>query len=154
MLERCLALVALAALFVGGDVPPAPGGACAAPPPSWRVPGYGWHNVIRNYVAVDERGGLTWNGVPIGADTLREYLKIVPTMNPVPATVLSIAEGADCATVGLVRQEMEKALDCAHSGICGQGPRNANWDRAAYPGGTSPGAEALEARADAIENGQ
>ncbi|TMJ11804.1 MAG: hypothetical protein E6G94_15110 [Alphaproteobacteria bacterium] len=146
MLERPLAIAALAALLISGDAPAAPGGGCAAPMPSWRTPGYGWHNAIRNYVRIDKSGALTWNRMPIDVATLREYLHIVRTMNPVPATVLTIDPGTDCETVRRIRLEIERALDCAHSGLCGEGPAAADWNASPYRGG----AQKLEKRADAL----
>jgi hypothetical protein len=94
---------------------------CSEPLAHWRTPGKDWPSLIANRVGVAQQGTLTWNGASVTPEQLRRYLQIVPTMNPPPPVVLTVDPQADCRAVADVRHEIDTSLNCAETGICGEG---------------------------------
>jgi len=94
---------------------------CSAPLPHWRTQERDWHNPpVIITVRISAGGELRWNGASVSREQLQEYLSIVPTLNPAPATVLKVDPAADCARVTAVREEMDQSLQCRQGG-CAEG---------------------------------
>jgi len=91
----------------------------------WKQPsdGYGVLAVV-NKVRVLKNGALKWNGRTITSDQLGEYSAIVPTMNPIPFTILDIEAGAPCGVVTNTRRVIEVKAKCGampEASKCGEG---------------------------------
>lgn len=99
-------------------------GQCSEPIQGWREPsdGYGALALI-NRVKVTGKDEVLWNGKAIGLRELANYSSIVPTMNPVPFTILEIENGASCSTVQEVRKTIDKRAQCRseYGSKCGEG---------------------------------
>lgn len=89
--------------------------------PHWTTPERGWHNLVFNKLHIDRNDNRVWNGEPVSGDQLSEYLSVVPTLNPVPATVLTADPEAACSTVEEIRREMDQKLQCRETRLCGEG---------------------------------
>jgi len=76
---------------------------------------------VTNKLDVLSDGTLRWNGSPVSADEVGEYVAIVPHMNPQPLTVLDIATGAPCDAVRMVRQLIDSGAKCSSGAVCGEG---------------------------------
>lgn len=95
-------------------------GPCGAPYAHWRTAGENWPNRIANRVIVGPRDQLTWNGKPSTADEVGQYLRVAPIVDPAAPLVLTVQAGADCAMVRFVRREIDVALNCEETNICGE----------------------------------
>jgi hypothetical protein len=113
-----------------------PGRACSPPSPTWDKP-HSFGLVILNKIALDRNGATYWNGKPVSAPNLDKYLSIVPTMNPVPVTILETEMGAPCASLDAVRMKMNERLKCSQGGRCAEGILDV-WNNLALPPGTPP----------------
>ena len=80
-----------------------------------------------NTVALDASGSVAWNGKPVARDKLGAHLRAVPSLNPVPPMVLSIDARANCEAAASVRREIDEALNCKASGLCGEG--DGDWSK-------------------------
>ena len=67
---------------------------------------------VLNRVVVNARGEILWNGTPIDAPTLGQYLDLVATMTPTPLTVVRTEPGADPKAVEAVRVAVARSLEC------------------------------------------
>jgi len=121
MVHRLCLIMPLLALLLSCDRPRTYAGQCSTPFPHWRTPAQGWHNLYLNKVVIDGRNRVLWNGEPVNTEQLRSYLSTVPTMNPVPATALTVDPEADCSVVDAIRREMDQRLQCRTSNRCGEG---------------------------------
>jgi ABC-type siderophore export system fused ATPase/permease subunit len=88
-----------------------------------------------NKVALDRTGAIYWNGKPISAKKLDEYLALMPTMDPEPWIFLETEMGAPCASLDAVRDQIEKRMHCAEGGRCNEGIMTV-WDNIPNPPGT------------------
>jgi hypothetical protein len=152
---RGVAALALC-LLAAGQPPPAPvSNSCAAPRPGWltRLDGLPELAVVSR-LSVAAGGRLEWNGTPVARATVREYLGLVRTMEPLPFTILAPDADADCAFLEAIRDDMAAALPCGE-GACGEG--RGRWGYGAILRPLAPEDEAemanaaaeLEAAADA-----
>ena len=57
--------------------------------------------------------GPTWNGTPVSAENIREYLGVTARMSPQPVFVLMISPNADCREVDAFRRMASEVLKCA-----------------------------------------
>jgi hypothetical protein len=73
---------------------------------------------------VTQAGTLLWNGRAISSQDLSSRLALRGEMNVTPTTLLRHERGVDCAKLLAIRNQIEKALDCA-SGKCSEG---SEWD--------------------------
>lgn len=73
---------------------------------------------------VTQAGTLLWNGRAISSQDLSSRLALRGEMNVTPKTLLRHERGVDCAKLLAIRNQIEKALDCA-SGKCAEG---SEWD--------------------------
>jgi hypothetical protein len=99
-------------------------GQCGARLPGWKGPSDGYGVLaITNKVRVLRDGTLRWNGKTITEDQLAGYSAILPTMNPLPFTILEIEHGASCAVVQKTRETIDIRAKCMESGgsRCGEG---------------------------------
>jgi hypothetical protein len=55
----------------------------------------------------------TWNGAPVNADQVRQYLEVTKQMSPQPIFVLIISPNADCHEVDTYRRMASDILKCA-----------------------------------------
>lgn len=74
-----------------------------------RQPGHGG---ATNRIGITGGGEIQWNGAPIDATMLRQYLDITAQMQPQPVTVVRVAPGAPAAQVAAVRDVIGRALRC------------------------------------------
>ena len=79
---------------------------------------------IKNKIAIDAAGGITWNGTPVNATLLRQYLDRTVVMNPEPElhfqpdpqaryevvdNVLAVIKRANVTKLGFVGNEQYRA---------------------------------------------
>jgi hypothetical protein len=114
----------------------------------WLRPGQGWHNLPINHISIDADGSLHWNNAPVERPLLRQYLAVSARVPSPPATALRVHPSADCETVRNIRQDMEEALKCSGTHLCGEG--EGDWDDGDFMiGRNSPSPQPVEARRDA-----
>jgi len=101
-------------------------GAVAQAAPTCGPPATGWaqtlvinHGEQVNTVVIFDRGdhSPTWNGTPISADNVREYLAMTAQMSPQPVFLLIVSPLADCHEVDTYRRMATDVLKCG-SGRC------------------------------------
>jgi hypothetical protein len=111
--------------------------ACTPPRSHWipRGPLDAGMNAPVNFLSVDRNGAIYWNGRPTSLPQVSEYLALIATMNPLPATFLETETGAPCALVERVRDEMERRLNCRGAGLCAEGIWRV-WQETPIPPGT------------------
>jgi len=109
-------------LLVAGRGPAAPEPReCPGPRPGWLAPRDGLpHLTVFNRLTISRDNRLAWNRVPVSRETVRDYFRIVSTMQPLPFTILAPDRGVDCALLEAIRDDMAAALPCAE-GACGEG---------------------------------
>lgn len=93
---------------------------CKGPPAGWHGAGDAWPNLMPNVASLGASGSLVWNGKPVAREELRSLLAKVPSLNPVPPSVLSVDGSANCGDVELIRRDIDEALNCQATGLCGQ----------------------------------
>ena len=112
----------------GGDAPPdnaaapqaSPGSAGSGlgssaqcqPPASWAGAAASGDR-IRNTLAMDRAGTLTWNGAPIDMVRLRQFLDLTSTMRPAPHLSVEVEAGAPCDRIEAVVTMASRSLNCA-----------------------------------------
>ena len=136
MLIRYCVCLALVLLTLGcGNEAKLKRGNCPPLLPNWSKPSDG-RSAFRtmNLVAFD-KGELKWNGVFVSWNKMRDYLKLLPNMNPTPLVVFDPSDAPSCAAATAVRDEINKFARCQTDGLCGQGLKR-DWNAA--PGLSGP----------------
>ncbi len=67
-----------------------------------------------NRLTVTAAGAILWNGTPIDAVRLRQYLDIVMHMSPRPRTVVRVDPGAPAAQVEAASEAISGAMNCEY----------------------------------------
>ena len=93
--------------------------ACPGPPQGWSTSRPDRSQVVNTIVVYNKaRGAMvrsslpTWNGSPVHAGQLREYVGITKQMTPVPTLLLIVSPHADCDELQFVRKLVGDVLDC------------------------------------------
>jgi hypothetical protein len=99
---------------------------CGSALPGWKTPseGYGVLAVV-NKVHLLSDGSRKWNGKTITGEQLAEYSAVLPTMSPIPFTILDVEAGAPCGVVIETRRTIDEQAKCRampEASRCGEGP--------------------------------
>jgi len=89
-------------------------GRCPAPL-TWRAlwrDGQSKIDPVKNLLSLDDDGRLYWNGVPIDAPRLRQYLDATQTMNPTPLMVVEVDPKTPCDKISRLVVLVGSVADC------------------------------------------
>ena len=95
--------------------------ACKPPRAHWLNTSDLGYEIILNRVSLNQNGQTFWNGSPVSHDQLVTMLKETIKRKPSPILQLNAEMGVSCRELELVRDKIDKTLDCAKETICREG---------------------------------
>lgn len=96
---------------------------CRAIPAGWASPSDGHSTiVVVNRIKLSKEGAIKLNGQSKSDEQLREFLRLLPQLNPRMFTILEVERGANCESVQQMRSQIDNLAGCKDwSKLCGEG---------------------------------